>query len=144
MNVLKARHIDAIEAAIALAKGSGKRETAVLEGGMVVYAQPQDEGRIAWGVHFAGFSHSGNIVEGIRQPDGSDKSERTWWDEPGDEDRPPAEPLPVPTVDEVREWRKSQDRIATIGTLHNWTPAGAERQLAFYEAEERYKAEGLL
>jgi len=149
MNVPKARHIDAIEAAIALAKGSGKREAAVSEGGMVVYANPQDEGRIAWGVHSAGFSHSGNIVEGIRQPDGSDTSERVWWDEPGDTHRDehpvePIEPLPVPTVDEVREWREVRDRTNAIGIHYYWTADGLAREVAYCEAEKRYKPEGLL
>ena len=111
---------------------------------MVVYANPQDEGRIAWGVHFAGFSHSGNIVEGLRQPDGSDTAERPWWYEPGDEDRQPAEPLPTPSVEEVREWRKAEDSIIASGIIHYWTAEGPAQQAAFREAEERYKAEGLL
>ena len=142
MNALKARHSDAIEAAIALAKASGKRETAVSEYGLVVYAAPQADGSIAWGVHSP--KSSSNTVQGIRQPDGSDTAVRAWWWEPGDDERQPAKPLPVPTVDEVRKWRKSQDRVAAAGILHTWTPAGAEQQLAFYEAEKRYKAEGLL
>ncbi len=148
MNALKTRHSDAIDAAIALAKASGKRETAVSEYGLVVYAAPQADGSIAWGVHLAKASAM-NLVEGIRLQDGSDTSERVWWDEPGDTHRDehpgePIEPLPVPTVEEVREWCKSQDRIAAMGIHHYWTAFGLARQAAYHEAEKRYKAEGLL
>jgi hypothetical protein len=116
---------------------------------MVVCANPQDEGRIAWGVHFAGFSHRGNIVEGVRQLDGSDTNERVWWDEPGDTHRDehptePHEPLPVPTVDEVREWREVRDRTNAIGIHYYWTAGGLAREVAYCEAEKRYRAEGLL
>ena len=139
---LKARHRAAIEAAIALAKVSGKRQTAISEG-LIAYADPQADGSIAWGVHFAKASAM-NLVEGIRQPDGSDTVERAWWYEPGDEDRQPAEPLPMPSVEEVREWRRVEDSIIASGIIHYWTAEGLAQQAAFREAEERYKAEGLL
>ena len=143
MNALKTRHSDAIEAAIALAKASGKRETAVSEYGLVVYAAPQADGSIAWGVHLAKASAM-NLVEGIRLQDGSDSGERCWWDDPNELPAEPIEPLPVPTVEEVCEWRKSQDRVAAMGIHHYWTAEGLARQAAFREAEKRYKAEGLL
>lgn len=143
MNHLKALHADAIEAAIALAKASGKREKAVSEYGVVVYAVPQADGSIAWGVHLAK-STAMNLVEGIREPDGSDTAVRPWWYEPGDEDRQPAEPLPMPSVEEVREWRKVEDSIIASGIIPYWTVEGLAQQAAFRKAEERYKAEGLL
>jgi hypothetical protein len=110
MNALKARHSDAIEAAIALAKASGKREAAVSEYGLVVYAAPQADGSIAWGVHLAKASAM-NLGEGIRLQDGSESDERCWWADRNELPAEPMEPLPVPTVEEVREWRQSQDGL---------------------------------
>jgi hypothetical protein len=42
----------------------------------------------------------------------------------------------MPTVEEVREWRKAEDSIIASGIIPYWTMEGLAQQAAFCEAEK--------
>ena len=66
------RYSAAIEAAIAKARASRDLRTVEAFDGAEVYAYPQSEGRVAWGVNAA--ETGVNILRGVRRPDGVDEA----------------------------------------------------------------------
>ncbi len=71
MNKSRYKYHAAIEETIANAKGSRSLETVKASDGATVYAYPQSQGRIAWGVNAR--EHGLSIFRGIRHPDGGDE-----------------------------------------------------------------------
>jgi hypothetical protein len=71
MNKSRYSYRAAIEETIASAKNSRSLETVKAPDGATVYAYPQSEGRIAWGVNAR--EHGLSIWRGIRHPDGADE-----------------------------------------------------------------------